>query len=116
MKKLVLAALLATGCGGYRIYLFPVVEVEVVNDCKGSSITLTSARGVETRISYGNQSRVVLERRMGSDGSLVMTVRGTDSQGRYLGSDSRSFYVNQNGSRQEVWHIRYLSGGLGCGR
>ncbi|OHA92328.1 MAG: hypothetical protein A3J09_02535 [Candidatus Zambryskibacteria bacterium RIFCSPLOWO2_02_FULL_51_21] len=114
-----LAALLATGCAvkGRKFYFTPVAEVAVINDCRGAAtLIVESIDEVVARLGYGERGRVILPRPYGgSDGQMILTVRGQSITGIYLGSDSRTFYVYDR-SRQEVWQVRYLTGGAGCRR
>ncbi|MBI1974547.1 MAG: hypothetical protein HYS51_01700 [Candidatus Zambryskibacteria bacterium] len=122
MKKLflllTLVVLMTSGCaarmaGGrsYNFNFFPTVDVVVTNDCVNSTIYVKSPRENETAITYGNTATLILQRYPGDDYSLLLSARGVGIDGAYLGSDSRHFYVGQNGRREEAWHVQYLQGG-----
>ncbi len=112
-----LLSLLATGCGkGYRFHFVPTVEVMATNDCLGSTIQINSVLGDTAKFEYGELVVVTLERYLGRDRTMVLTARGWNYAGEYLGSTSRSFSTSQRGSRERPWSIRNLSGGLGCER
>lgn len=111
---LIAFAIFVTGCGGYRVHLFPTAEVFVFNDCPGSVLDIESLYGEHGRIGYGEKMRVVLERFMGRDYSMVLTALDVSEVKR--GSTSRSFSTSRRSSREYVWHVSALRGGLGCER
>ncbi len=119
MKKLFVLALVAvamSGCAGRKFYFYPVVQVVVINDCPGSRLEVTSVQRDKVMLAHGEQGLMILERgSRRNEGSLVLTARGTDGGGRYLGSASRTFYVGYR-AREDYWQVRNLVGGLGCER
>lgn len=118
MRILLVALLTLTmaGCAskGFRLHLFPVAEVRVVNDCPGSVLDIESIHEEHGAIAYGEKMVVVLERFMGRDNSMVLTALDVSDLKR--GSISQSFYADQNSSREYAWHVSYLQGGRGCER
>ncbi len=112
---MVLSGCASTNTTRYRFRWWQGVDIMVVNDCRGADLTLSSMNGTEGVIPYGGERRVVLERRMAGSRELVLTARGFSGGGEYLGSASQRYHLG-NQSRQEVWHVRHLSGGAGCGR
>jgi hypothetical protein len=118
MKFLVAAiiAIVASGCAGRKFYIHPTVEVGVINDCPGSVLTVVALNGDKTIVPYGDMKHVVLEQGWGHDRRIVLTARGVNRGGLYMGSASRIFTTTQRGTDDKVWQIRSLTGGLGCER
>lgn len=118
MKKIFLVALITfatSGCTGtissFRFSMFPTVYVEVVNNCFASTIYVKSPGGGEMAIRYGGSATVVLERYLGNESQVVLTVRGIGDDGVYLGSSARTFYTGYSGGRQDHWLVLSLQGG-----
>ncbi|MFZ2484516.1 MAG: hypothetical protein WAX80_01200 [Minisyncoccia bacterium] len=111
----IILAIITSGCAGRKFYFFPVVQVQIINDCPGATLTVESVQGDKIILAHGEQDLMILEPGSNrADNQKVLTARGVDGTGRYLGSDTRTFYVGQGGAREDHWQVRYLTGGLGC--
>lgn len=130
MKKLVLAGILilASGCAGVahlpRMYLMPQVGVilTVVNNCTPVLDGDSPTHGVLFRnLPYGSSVTLPLSSVAfsGSSREIAVLVRGSTKAGTYLGSATRTFYVDTyRGTRSKVWevdHIRADGNPGGCG-
>lgn len=124
-KKLFVLALIAVALSGcatagagirtsnaYSYNWFPTVDVMVANDCVASTIYVKPPRGVETPIKFGSVETISLTQYPGQYYLLLLMVRGVGDEGSFLGSDSRTFYTDRYGRREESWHVDYLRGGV----
>jgi len=93
------------------------VFVRVVNNCAPSLVIEGMGGVIKSNLGYGESFTVVLVRQPFSSSELTLTVKGSAS-GRYLGSATKTYYVNYDqGARQEVWEVNYLNlpgGSGGC--
>jgi len=95
------------------------VFVRVVNNCAPSLVIEGMGGVIKSNLGFGESFTVILVRQPFSSSELTLTVKGSAS-GRYLGSSTKTYYVNYDqGSKQEVWEVDYLrlaGGNGGCPR
>ena len=105
-----------SGFGFYQIG----VTVHVVNNC-APFLDFERAGEVEMKgLPYGSSGAIHLTSLpfSGSDRRMSLTVKGYGRNREYLGSMTKTFYVNtHSGSREEVWEVdslRLPGGRGGC--
>lgn len=115
MKKLVLVLavlLVQTGCVHSRTLCLQVcVAVRMVNNC-AHVLDVEDINGPLGRLAYSQSETFVLVSTAfsGNNRFMPLVVKGWAKDGKYLGSETRQFYVDTSeGSRREVWEVDNLN-------